>query len=93
MTKNEVNEVRRFADRFLKVVGDLERERDEWRHRFECLAYEVEDLMEASRGVAGPLSEVAPWKAVFESGLLPTMVGYIKELRRQRELQCGGVDE
>lgn len=86
MTEAEEKQLRRFAYRFLEVVGELERERDEWRARFECLAYEVEDLMEQVPGVPGH-SGVVPWSSVLETGAMPTMKQYLAEREEQRARQ------
>ena len=90
MTEAEEKQLRRFANRFLEVVGELERERDEWRDRFECLAYEVEDLITQVPGVPGH-SGVVPWSSVLETGAMPTMRQYLAERDRQHGLQEGEV--
>ena len=89
MNEEEVKQLRRFIDRFLATVSRLEEERDRWRDRFECLAYEVEDLIECSGGVCSGVfaNNTASWRGVLEAGLLPSMVPYLRRRREQKRKQ------
>ena len=93
MDRTEVKEIRTFVDRFLDRLGEVERERDAERYRYECLAYELEDLIEKTHGVINSVqdNQCAAWEWVLRAGVLPEMTRYLQEREVQKQKQKKGV--